>query len=68
MIASEISPAIVTLDSIIDILCKEGESSKAIEILELMTRKGVTPNVFTYNSFIQGLSFWEMGRSDKFAQ
>ncbi|XP_039002765.1 pentatricopeptide repeat-containing protein At1g62930, chloroplastic-like [Hibiscus syriacus] len=40
MIGSEISPDAVTFNSMIDCLCKEGKSSKASEILELMTRKG----------------------------
>jgi len=45
----------VLYSTIIDSLCKDRLVIEALNFLSEMTSKGIQPNVFTYNSLIQGL-------------
>ena len=63
MISKGHEPNVVTYNTLIDGLCKEGKIDKAVDILHDMISKGHEPNVVTYNILINGLC--KKGEIDK---
>ncbi|MBA0599851.1 hypothetical protein Gorai_006052, partial [Gossypium raimondii] len=64
MVNKRISPNVYTLNTIISALCKDGKiqeaifekrTEEAITMLELMSQRGVKPDIVTYNCLIRGL-------------
>ncbi|XP_078153129.1 pentatricopeptide repeat-containing protein At5g03800-like [Carex rostrata] len=49
------TPNVISYNTIIDGLCKEGTISKAFSVFEKMLSVGIVPNVVTYSSLIDGL-------------
>ena len=48
-------PDIITYNTILDAICKEGHINRASKLLQQMIDDGISPDVITYNSIINGL-------------
>lgn len=46
---------VVAYSIVVDGLCKEGHLDKALEVCEVMKKRGSHPNMITYNSILNGL-------------
>ncbi|XP_074318863.1 uncharacterized protein LOC141655696 [Silene latifolia] len=62
MIDAGCTSNLLSYNTWIDGLCKQGLMDKAQEIVEIMIAKGITPNVFTYNILING--YCKLTRTD----
>ncbi|KAF3456598.1 hypothetical protein FNV43_RR01252 [Rhamnella rubrinervis] len=49
-------PDVVTYNTLLDALCKEGRTAEAINLVEAMTNTDVKFDIFIYNSLVYGLS------------
>ncbi|KAG6791050.1 hypothetical protein POTOM_000160 [Populus tomentosa] len=55
MLETKVEPSVVTFNSLIGYLCRNGELDKAKGVLEDMIKKGKRPNAVTYALLMEGL-------------
>lgn len=48
------TPDVVTYNTLINGICKEGNMEKALKLMDEMLERGLAPTKFTYTSLIQG--------------
>ncbi|KAK2985344.1 hypothetical protein RJ640_008695 [Escallonia rubra] len=62
MVSRGCYPDIVTYNTLLTALCKDGKVDIAVEILNQLSSKGCSPVLITYNTVIDGLS--KVGKTD----